>query len=147
MTILIVALQIKGGAGVSTLVTASAGLLCVGVIVLSLKNGKKDIKKSDTVAAILSLVAIIFWLIIDQPNVSIVLVVAADLLAFYPTVRKSWKQPYAETLSLFITNSVRFALALLATENYTLLATLWPAAWVVANSLFSIMLVLRRKRV
>lgn len=146
MTILIVALQIKGGAGTSSLVTASAGLLCIGVIALSLKKANKDITVSDTVAALLSLAAIIFWLIVDQPNVSIILVVAADLLAFYPTVRKSWRQPYAETLSLFITNSIRFALALLAIQNYTLLATLWPATWVVANSMFSIMLVVRRRQ-
>ncbi len=145
LTILIVALQIKGGAGMAAMVTAAAGILCVGVVVLGVRSGKKDITTSDTVTAVLALIAIGFWLIADQPIVSIILVVVADLLAFYPTVRKSWNKPHSETLSLYVTNTIRFTLALLAVESYTLLAMLWPAAWVVANGVFSAMLVMRRK--
>lgn len=144
LTILIVALQIKGGAGPATFVTAAAGLLCLGVVILSLKSGKKDITVSDTVTAILSLIAIGFWLIADQPVVSIILVVAADMLAFWPTVRKSWHKPHSETLSLYITNTIRFTMALLAVKNYTILSSLWLVAWVLGNALFSIMLIARR---
>lgn len=147
LTVLIIALQIKGGAGPAIFVTAAAGLLCIGVIVLSLRTGKKDITLSDKVVAILGLVAIGFWLIIDQPVVSIILVVIADMLAFIPTVRKSWNKPYSETLSLYVTNTLRFSLALVAVKEYTILSTLWIFAWVLANGSFSIMLVYRRKRV
>lgn len=147
LTILIVALQIKGGAGPATWVTAAAGLLCIGVVILSLKNGKRDITYSDTITAILSLIAIGFWVIAKQPVISIILVVVADMLAFFPTVRKSWNQPHTETLSLYATNALRFALAILAVKHYTVLSTLWIAAWAVANGLFSIMLVIRRKYV
>lgn len=146
LTILIVALQIKGGAGMATLVTAAAGLMCVGVIALGIKMGKKDITKSDTATAILALIAMAFWLIADQPVISLVLVVIADLLAFYPTVRKSWNKPHTETLSLYATNTVRFALALIAIESYTFLAVLWPAVWVVANGLFVVILIVRRRK-
>lgn len=145
LTILLVALQLQGGAGVATWVTAAAGLLCVGVVVLSFKRGTKDITRSDTVVAILALIAIGFWLIADQPVISMILVVIADMLAFYPTVRKSWNKPFEETLSLYVTNTLRFTLALIAVETYTVLSSLWLVVWVVANGLFSIMLVLRRK--
>ena len=147
LTIMIVALQIKGGAGPATYITAAAGLLCIGVIALSLKNGKKDITLSDTIVAILSLIAMGFWLIADQPTVSIVLVVIADLLAFIPTVRKSWHKPHTETLSLYVTNTLRFAIAVIAVKNYTLLAVLWPAVWAIGNGLFSVMLAVRRKQI
>ena len=147
LTVLIVALQLKGGAGPAIWVTAAAGLLCIGVVILSLKRGKKDITTSDTITAILSLIAIGFWLIADQPVLSIILVVIADLLAFVPTVRKSWNKPYTETLSLYVTNGFRFSLAILAVENYTILSTLWVAAWALANILFAVMLVVRRKQV
>jgi len=146
LTILLVALQIKGGAGPATWVTAAAGLLCIGVVLLSLKNGKKDITTSDTVVAILSLLAIGFWLIADQPVISISLVIIADILAFIPTVRKSYHQPYSETLSLYVTNAIRFALALLAVEHYTYLSTSWIVAWIIGNMLLSILLVVRRKQ-
>lgn len=146
LTVLIVALQIKGGAGSATLVTAAAGLMCVGVIVLGFRHGKRDITASDTFVAILSLVAMGFWLIAKQPIISIVLVVMADLLAFLPTVRKSWYKPHTETLSLYVTNTIRFTLALLAVKEYTILSTLWLAAWVIANGLFALMLVVRRSQ-
>ncbi|HWB38694.1 MAG TPA: hypothetical protein VG604_00440 [Candidatus Saccharimonadales bacterium] len=146
LTILIVALQVKGGAGPATLVTAAAGMMCLGVIVLGLKYGKRDITLMDTIVAILSLIAICFWLIIKQPVTSIILVVVADLLAFVPTVRKSWSKPHTETLSLYATNTLRFALALLAVTSYTILSSLWLAAWVVGNGLFCVMLVIRRRQ-
>lgn len=145
LTVLIVALQIKGGGGAATYVTAAAGLLCIGVVVLSLKHGKKDITLSDTIVAILGLIAIAFWLIVDQPVISIILVVVADILAFIPTIRKSWNKPYTETLSLYATNTLRFSLALVAVSEYTILSSLWLGVWVVANGLFSVMLVVRRR--
>lgn len=147
LTVLLVALQIKGGAGAATWVTAAAGLLCIGVVVLGLKSGKKDITMSDTIVAVLSLTAIGFWLIADQPIVSIILVIIADGLAFIPTIRKSWHKPYTETLSLYATNALRFFLALAAVETYTFLSTSWIVFWATGNALFSIMLVLRRKQV
>jgi len=147
LTILIVALQIKGGAGSATYVTATAGLLCIGVVILGLKNGKRDITKSDTVVAILGLIAIGFWLIVKQPVISIILIVVADILAFIPTVRKSWHKPHSETLSLYITNTFRFFLAFLAIKEYTILSSLWLVVWIIVSGLFSIMLVLRRKTI
>ena len=147
LTVLIVALQIKGGAGPATWVTASAGLLCLGVVVLSFKNGRRDITTSDTVVAILSLIAIGFWLIVDQPEVAITLVIAADLLAFMPTIRKSYSDPYSETLSLYITNALRFCLTLLAVENYTYLSSAWIIAWVIGNALLSVLIIIRRRQV
>ncbi len=147
LTVLLVALQIKGGAGPATWVTAAAGILCAGVVLISFKRGKKDITVSDTVVAILSLVAIGFWLIADQPVVSMTLVIIADMLAFIPTVRKSYYHPRSETLSLYITNAIRFGLAFLAVEHYTLLSSSWILAWVVGNASLSILLVVRRKQV
>lgn len=48
---------------------------------------------------------------------------------------------------MYVTNTIRFAMAVIALENFTLLAALWPVAWAIGNGLFSIMLVIRRKQV
>lgn len=95
----------------------------------------------------MSLIAIGFWLVADQPVVSIILVIIADGLAFIPTIRKSWYKPHSETLSLYVTNAIRFFLALVAVETYTFLAVSWIAFWALGNALFSIMLAVRRKQV
>lgn len=145
LTVLIVALQVKGGAGPAALVTAAAGVMCLMVVILSLKLGKKDITTSDTVVAILGLVAIGFWLFAKQPIISMILVILADILAFIPTVRKSWHKPHSETLSLYVTNTLRFSLGIFAVREFTFLSVSWLAVWAVINGLFSTMLVIRRK--
>lgn len=147
LTILLIALQVKGGAGAAVWVTASAGILCLGVAILSLKNGKREITKSDTVVALLSLIAIGFWLIADQPYISNLLVILADGLAFIPTVRKAWHKPYSETLSLYMMTTLRFSLALTAIETYTFLSASWIIFWATGNALFSIMLIIRRNQI
>ena len=106
-------------------------MMCVVVVLLSIKNGNRDITRSDTIVALLSLMAIIFWLIAKQPVVSLILAILADLLAFVPTVRKSYISPYSETLSLYVTNTLRFMLAFFAVEVYTFLSTSWIIAWVI----------------
>lgn len=144
--VLVFALQVLGRAGPAAFVTLTASLMCVGVVTLSLRHGKRDITPIDTIVALLSLVAMIFWLLVKEPVISIFFAVAADLLAFEPTVRKSWRKPYSETLSLYVTSSLRFCLAVLAIREYSLLSTLWPAAWVVANGAFAGMLIIRRRQ-
>ncbi len=146
LTILFVALQIKGGAGAATWATAAEGISCLGVVLLSLKNGRRDITKSDTQVALLSLVAIGFWVFADQPLISVTLVVTADLLAFIPTIRKSYYDPYSETLSLYTISTLRFVFALVAVENYTYLSSSWIITWIVGNALLSILIIVRRKQ-
>ncbi|MCA9349040.1 hypothetical protein KC878_02730 [Candidatus Saccharibacteria bacterium] len=146
LTILIAALQFKGGAGPGTYITVAAGVLSVGVTYFGFKQGTKYITKFDTAVFILALGAIAFWLLADLPEWSIILAVIADVLAIAPTVRKTWHKPYTETLSLYVTNTFRFGFALLAIENYSLLATLWPAVWAVLNGGFALMIITRRQK-
>ncbi|MES2970967.1 MAG: hypothetical protein V4702_01435 [Patescibacteria group bacterium] len=147
LTIIIFALQISDNAGPGAFVTLFAGLMCLTVVILSLKYGKRDIVFSDKVVFVLTLVAIGLWLIAKQPVLSIILVTIADILAFIPTVRKSWNKPHTETLSLYVTNTLRFILILFALNTYTLLTALWVVVWIVANALFSTMLIVRRKQI
>lgn len=145
LTILIVALQIIGGAGPAIWITVAAGVMCVGVVVLGFKGGKRFITKTDTIIAILALAAIISWLFVDQPVLSLWLVIVADLLAFIPTIRKAWHAPYTETLSLYVTNGVRFTIALFALQTFTFLSAGWIIAWISAHIIFITILVMRRR--
>jgi hypothetical protein len=146
LTVIIFALQIVGHAGPGAYVTLAAGSMCFIVILLSLKYGKRDITLFDTVILALTLVTIGLWLIADRPVLSIILATIADLMAFIPTIRKSWNKPRSETLSLYITNAFRFCLGIVALQTYSLLTSLWLVTWAVANALFALMLIYRRKK-
>lgn len=147
LTLVIFGLQITHHGGPGAFVTLAAGIPCLIVLFLGFKVGKKDITLSDKVVLVLTLLAIVFWLFAKRPLLSIVIAVFADILAFVPTVRKSWNKPHSETLSLYQMNTVRFGLAFLALNEYTLIAALWPVTWMIANGLFATMLIVRRKQV
>lgn len=112
-----------------------------------MRIGKKDITKLDTVFFILSLVALFLWLVAKQPVLSVILVASTDMLGFVPTIRKSWNKPYSETLFLYELNTIRHGLSLLALEQYNIVTWLYPVSWTIANGLFSVMLIIRRKQI
>lgn len=140
-------LQVGGGAGVGSWVTLAVVIACFFVFILGMRNGKKDITSSDTIFFLLSLAALFLWLGAKQPVLSILLVSATDMLGFVPTIRKSWNKPYSETLFLYELNAFRHALSLFALQQYSIVTWLYPASWTIANGLFSIMLIIRRKQI
>ncbi len=145
LTIAIFGIQISHHAGPGSFVTIAAGIMSFVVLGLSFKKGKRNIVFADKVVFVLTMLTMIFWLLAKQPLLAILLACLADLLAFIPTVRKSWHQPFTETLSLYELNSVRFGLAIIALSQYTLITVIWPAMWAIGNGLFAIMLISRRK--
>lgn len=147
LTVLLAILQIKGGAGAAAWVTIVVGVLCAGVVALSFRIGNKDITNLDTAVAALSLLALVCWLAVDQPVLAMSLAILADMLAFVPTIRKSYCKPYSETLSLYVTNVFRFMLAFAAIKTYTFFSMAWIVTWIIANALFALMLIIRRRQV
>lgn len=140
------ALQFSDGAGIGAGVTATAVVVCFFIACLGLRNGKRDIKASDTIFAIAALLAIPIWLFARQPVVSVILLSSIEMLAFIPTLRKSWNDPYSETLASYAINTLRFGLALFALAHYSIITTLYPATWLVGNGIFSVFLIIRRRQ-
>ncbi len=145
VTMIVFALQLSDGAGIGAFVTLAAAIIAFVIFLFGMRIGKKDIAKSDNVCLALAVIATILWLFADQPVLSVILLSAIEIFAFIPTIRKSWNNPYSETLSAYALNTVRFVLALMALQNYSIITTLYPAVWLVANGGFSIILILRRR--
>lgn len=146
--IIIFALQVSGGAGIGSLVTFAAGIMCFLVIILGIVHKSTvEILWIDTVFFILAFVALALWLIAKQPVLSAILSTAVEVLGFVPTVRKSWNRPYSETLQSYFLNIFRFSFAVLALQTYTIVTTIYPITWVAFNGLFAAMLVIRRRQV
>jgi uncharacterized protein with PQ loop repeat len=149
ITLLAFGLQIKAGAGVGSLVTLAAGLVCAFIAVLGYFASKKDksVDRIDTACFILALAALVIWLFADQPITAVIILSSADMLGFIPTIRKSWDKPYQETLFSYEMNTFRFALAIYALQSYNIVALLYPLTWILANGLFSIYLIARRRAI
>ncbi|MBP6925756.1 MAG: endonuclease/exonuclease/phosphatase family protein [Candidatus Pacebacteria bacterium] len=140
------ALQINSGGGFGAWVTFFTAFVVFIVFVLSFKNGKKDIRKVDFIFLALALMTIPLWLIAKQPILSVILLSTIDMFGFIPTIRKSWNDPWSETLSRYTTTIFRHGLAIIALAEINIVTVLFPITWVLANLLFAIMLIIRRKR-
>jgi hypothetical protein len=146
VTAIAFALQLSDKAGAGAYVTLAAAMVCFAIFIIGTRQGDKDITKLDTLFLIFSFIALGLWLFADQPVLSIVLLSSIDMLGFIPTIRKSWYKPNQETLSSYATNTFRFGLAIIALQHYTIVTSLYPITWIIANGGFSIFLVVRRKQ-
>ncbi len=74
-----------------------------------------------------------------------VLVTIIDVLGFYPTFRKSYVKPYDETLVMYAIDNGKYTAALLALDHFSWVTALYPAAVILFNTAFILMVLVRRK--
>jgi len=125
--------QLSEGAGAGAWSTGITGLLVIIIALLALKNGTKDITKTDSIFFVASLLAIIPWYLTNDPTISIIMATIIDACAFIPTIRKTIKDPSSETLATYALNLLRHGLSLLALSNYNLATVLYPSYLLVMN--------------
>lgn len=140
------ALQVYGGAGVGAWVTFTVSLILIFIFLLSLKFGEKDIRKIDIIFLLLSFLSLFLWIAIDQPVLSIILIVFTDVLGFFPTIRKSFYNPNQESVVTWGVAIFRHSLVVTSLVQINILTILSPLVWAITNTLFIIFLIIRRRQ-
>lgn len=138
-------LQWSKGAGAGSYANFAMGVICLILFFASLKQGTKEVKPVDVVFFIMAIVATFLWLVVHQPVWSIILVVLIDIFSFTPTFIKSWSKPWEETLLTWLLNTFRQVLVLLSLQQVNIVTALFPAYAFLANAIFCILLMVRRK--
>ena len=138
-------LQIVHGGGAGAYNTLAVGFICLLVAVFAIRNGaKQSITFQDTIILIVAIIAAFLWLFVDQPVLSVSLLVGADIIGIIPSIRKAWHKPHEETLSMWLINAGRHGLSIFALQQYNFITLLNPVVWVIANGVFSLILITRR---
>ncbi len=137
--------QVAEGAGVAALVTGAAALFTFTVFGFGLKYGKHNIVLIDWLFLLMALVAVVLWVATDNPTSAVILITIADMLAFIPTFRKSWRKPYEETISTYALSSLKFVLAIAALQTFNIATALYPLSLVVTNAVFVAFVMYRRR--
>lgn len=115
------------------------------VCILSLKFGTKNITKSDTITFVAALSAIVVWWQLENPVLAVIMVSIIDGLGYIPTFRKSFEEPWTETVSFWFLMALASFLTMLAIEEYNLLTFTYMGTLTIANTALFVMLVWRRK--
>ena len=137
--------QLAKGAGIGAIPTAASEIFTVIIFFFSLQYGFKTIRKVDTLFIVIALLGIIPWILTKDPTVSVIIAVSIDLIAFVPTIRKTWSHPETETPMLYSMNVLRHILMLFSLQAYNLATTLHSIAMITTNSLMTVLI--KRKRV
>lgn len=137
--------QVAKGAGIGALPTAVSGVFTLSIFILSLKNGFKHVTKIDTFFLVLALGGIVPWILTNDATVSVVIAVSIDLIAFMPTLRKTWLKPSTESPLLYGSNVLRHILALLSMQTYNIATTLHSIAMLTTNTAMTILLLTAKR--
>lgn len=137
--------QLAKGAGVGAIPTAASEIFTVVIFLFSLRYGFKDISRSDTLFLLLALCGVGIWILTDDPTISVVIAVSIDVIAFIPTLRKTWHHPTSETPILYGTNVLRHILALMSLESYNIATTLHSIAMICTNTLMTLFIMYDKK--
>ena len=134
-----------GGGKLGGVELAIGVVLQIVVIIFALKYGTKDITKSDALVLVIALLAILVWWQLKQPILSVILVSAIDVFGYIPTFRKSYKDPWSETLATWILFAMSDIFAILALSRYNFLTVTYLATITVVNVSFFIFCTSRRR--
>lgn len=138
--------QVAKGAGVGAIPTAVSEVFTILIFFFSLKNGFKHVRKIDHVFLALALLGLIPWALTKDPTVSVIIVVGIDLVAFMPTLRKTFKYPKTETPLLYSMNVLRHILMLFSLQAYNIATMLHSFSMITTNTIMTVFILRKNKK-
>lgn len=137
--------QLEKGAGIGALPAGVAEVFTICIFLFSLQYGFKYVVKTDKYFLAAALFGLIPWIVSDDPTISVVIAVTIDLIAFVPTIRKTWQNPHTETPLLYGANVTRHILTLFSLQAYNIATTLHSIAMIITNSMMTWIILFRKK--
>lgn len=138
-------LQTENGSGPGAYTTATIAVMAFIVFVLSYRMNKTKIRKLDIICLITACAGIVVWLLVDQPLISIFLLLAVEVIGFIPTLRKGIEKPYEDSVTLWAVSGVRHAVGFSAIAHYNAITMLNPLVWITLCITFCTVVLIRRK--
>jgi hypothetical protein len=132
-----------GGPG--TWATAFTAVVCFLIAATAFFRGKSRLKTIDTLSLIAAAVGVALWYYTNNPLFTVLLSVGIGAVGFVPTFRKAFDRPREETAITYFLNGLKFLIAILALDSFTLVTWLYPAALVFLNMSLAAMLYWKKR--
>lgn len=124
----------QGGGNYATFILLVDVIFVAIIFLFSFKYGTKNITRSDTIALVVALAAIVIWWKMESPLLAVLMVAVIDGLGYIPTFRKSFEDPWSETLSFWALMAISNILAIISIADYNLQTIIFPATLALANA-------------
>ncbi len=136
------------GAGIGALPTGIAEGFTIIIFLFSMqylfRREVGHIRTMDHYFLAICVIGLIPWALTKDPTWSVVIVVLIDIVAFIPTLRKTWSHPKTERPLLYEMNVARHALTLFSLGAYNIATTFHSIAMIVTNTVMTIFI--RRRK-
>ena len=119
----------------------------LAILALALNHGVGGFSKIDKVCYTLLIADLIIWQATGNTLLALHLGVLADLIAFSPTLIKTWHKPWTETPVFFITGIIAPTLNIVAAGKYSYAVLLFPAYIAIVNLIETILIFYRQATV
>jgi len=137
--------QRADGGSWSVVITASQALLTGLVFLLAIRHGEGGLAAFEVSMLAIAFAGVAGWLLAREPIVAVGCVIAADLSAAAMMTPKAYRDPYSETLSLYVLASIGGALAAGAVGALDVSLLLYPIYYCVANGALAALIAMRRR--
>jgi hypothetical protein len=137
--------QFQTGAMWGAAVTGVTALNCIIVAIISLFFKRTQPEWSDWVCFIGAIIAIIWWRISNGFVMPVIIVSLADAIAFFPTWKRGYRDPFKETMWMWFLNCSKFVFGIAALGTYSITTLLFPLSIAMIDGTFLLTIFLRRK--
>jgi len=122
-----------GGGKFGAISLAAGTILVIAVFCITIKYGTKNITKGDAILLFVALLAIIVWWRMDDPLIAVLMVTGIDAIGFIFTFRKSFAEPWSETLSFWASMAMASVFLIVSTAQYNFLTVTYAAMLLMGN--------------
>lgn len=148
VTITVAVIQVMGGAGLGAIPTILSAIVNAVILFFCFRFGTKDITPLDKICLGLSVAGITAFIVLhNRPLLALAIVTAAEITSFIPTFRKTYNDPYSESLPSYFLSLVKLVLILIALDTYNLLTASYSVLWIIVFLAFLAMVYQRRTQV
>lgn len=137
-------LQLSNGAGAGAYGSGAMAVFSFFVFISTMRRGMSHVRHIDVICLVIALLGVAVWLIIQEPALSIALLLGVEFIGFLPTLFKAWRKPYEDSAVLWALNGTRQTMSLLAVQHYNIVTLLNPISWMIVAFGFSILILVRR---
>ena len=138
--------QVEKGGGAGTWNTGITALMCFVIAGLAYPRGRRDFSIYDWISLVGAFAALLLWILVKEPTGAVIILCVINVCATIPTLRKSYGYPQEESAITFTLNGLKFVIAIMALQSYSLATWLFPAVVFVGNVAIISVILIRRKQ-
>lgn len=115
------------------------------IFLLSIKKGIGGFGTLDIIVFCMAIVSLVIWRTIQNPTLGLLMSILTDIIAFSPTIVKTWILPETEEWKFYMSDVIASFFSILSITLYSMENLAFPIYILCINTLSVVMIIGRRK--